>query len=523
MFSVFLPPSTSIRFVHLSIARLINAAMISKIFLVVLLAFSYTNAQSAFTPTPTWGSVSVCIEGKAIYIASGVPNGNNQSGVPQVFSINLTTSWPITAPPYTQLPNSLDGHVYPNILLPDGVTWAAIMNSTYYTYDLGSGTLTKKNPVATYNLKALSAARDPTTGDLVIPSGYVTAQGINATMRFSPTTEALSDLPRFTDVDAHQFYAVVASESAKAIFYFGGLIANDVFATFAKLDYGGSAWTIIAAKGVGPSPRAVTCMVAAYGGTKLVVFGGEGPGKVVLGDIYIYDVATSTWTPGPDAGTSRARAGHVCAVSGDNLVIFGGYINFSRAPVAETTLVFNLKSNTWSDSFVSSGPIPSPPSPGSFGGSGAVSGSGSGSESGPKIGAIAGGVGAVLLVIMGIIFWVRHKKRPRMDEEQQMDMSLLASRTSLNDPQQFSDNTTAESKLAQELLDLESKQYLQLRSPHTNPDSVVSRPEAVARRRGPQVTQERAVDNKQQGFMPTSGPRSPQMLRSPSRENSMHR
>ncbi|KAG0097976.1 hypothetical protein BGZ93_001503 [Podila epicladia] len=433
-------------------------------------------AQSTFTPQSTWGSTSVYIEGKAFYVQSGRPNGV-KTWLTQAFFISLNTTWAVASPAYTPMPNGLDGHIYANTLLPDGVTWAAIRNSTYYTYNLSS--------------------------DLVIPAAYRPAPDANATMRFAPTTaQIVTPLPRFADVDGHQYYALAASNSAKAIFYFGGLIVDDVFDTFARLDYGGSAWSLVAAQGQAPSARAVTCMVAAYGGTKLVLVGGEGAGKVVLSDIYIYDVATNTWTRGPDGGASRARAGHACAASGDNIVVYGGYININRAPVPELTSVFSLKTNTWQQAFVPSGPIPTPPGSGS-GGSGSGSGSGGGSEGGsgngtssttdptggrsgdgPSIGAIAGGVGATLLVIVVILFWVRHRKRSK-EEVGVLEKGQPTGRQ--NDPQLYPENNTpteksADMDLVLQLIERESRQYdetVVVRSPHTMPDPAVGRPEAV--------------------------------------------
>ncbi|KAG0034637.1 hypothetical protein BGZ82_005653 [Podila clonocystis] len=129
-------------------------------------------AQSKFTPQPTWGSESVYIEGTAFYIQSGRPNGN-QTWVTQAFSISFHATWAVNSPAYAPMPNRIDGHVYANTLLPDGVTWVAIRNSTYYTYNLSTGTLTQHAVVNSSNdAQALAAVSDPTTGELIIPAAY---------------------------------------------------------------------------------------------------------------------------------------------------------------------------------------------------------------------------------------------------------------------------------------------------------------------------------------------------------------
>lgn len=467
-------------------------------------------AQSSFTPQSTWGSASVYIEGRAFYIQSGRPNGI-QTWVTQAFSISLATAWNVTAPAFTQMKNGLDGHVYANALLLDGVTWAAIRNNTYFTYNLNRQELTKKGPVTNYNgNQSLAAVRDPSTGDLIIPAAALPVPNGNTTMRFNPTTAMQTTLPRFADVDGHQYYTIAASDSAKAIFYFGGLILNEVYPTFAKLEYGSSAWSMVSVIGsVAPPARAVSCMVAAYGGTKMILIGGEGANKTVLSDVYIFDVATSTWTKGADGGATRQRAGHNCAVSGDNVVVYGGYSNVSgRLPVPELVSVYSLTWNVWQQSFLPSGPIPTAPD------------SDSGSSGKSNIGAIAGGAGGAIAVILiaVVVFWIRRKKRSKDEAEGKDAFHLTQSSipkqppgfTSGN-PQLYRDNTVLrDGKLAQQLLDSEDQQYkptaVAEKSPQTKNTPGVGQPEW-----GDQRLKQDIMDIVTTMKDPTQGARSPQV------------
>ncbi|GJJ70730.1 hypothetical protein EMPS_03080 [Entomortierella parvispora] len=463
-------------------ARIISTILLCLIFLHVALA------QTSFTPQSTWGSASIYIEGRAFYIQSGRPNGL-QTWVTQTFSISLATAWNVTAPAFTQLKNGLDGHVYPSALLLDGVTWGAIRNNTYFTYNLNRQELTKKNPVANFNgVQALAAARDPSTGELVIPAAALPTLNGNATMRFGPTTETQSTQPRFTDVDGHQYYTIVASDSAQAMFYFGGLIVNEVFATFAKLDYGSPAWAAVTVSGsVTPPARAVSCLVAAYGGTKLILMGGEGANKTVLSDIYVFDVATSTWTKGPDGGVTRQRAGHTCAVSGDNLVFYGGYSSVSgRLPVPELVSVYSLTASAWQQAFVPAGPIPSPiSSPGP-----SLPDSGSGSPGKSKVGAIAGGSGGAVAVILiaALVFWTRRRKRSQAGKEEEVIHLAQTPSSTLpgsphNNPQLYRGNSvmSVNGKLAQRLLSNEDQQYAPIvpEKAAQAKDSAVGHPESM--------------------------------------------
>ncbi|KAG0063962.1 hypothetical protein BGZ93_003440, partial [Podila epicladia] len=93
-------------------------------------------AQSTFSPQPTWGSASTYIEGQAFYIQSGRLNGL-ETTTTQTYSISLNTSWNITAPAYTALPNGLDGYLYANVLL-DNTYWGAFRDDSFYYYNLTS-------------------------------------------------------------------------------------------------------------------------------------------------------------------------------------------------------------------------------------------------------------------------------------------------------------------------------------------------------------------------------------------------
>ncbi|KAG0037530.1 hypothetical protein BGZ82_002349 [Podila clonocystis] len=386
------------------------------------------HSQPSYVPVTTWGSASVYIDGKAFYIQSGrltAPQGYSR----QVFSIDLTTAWSVGSPAYTQMPDGLDSHVFPNALMQDGKTWFALRNNSLFTYDLTTGVLKQGPLIPTYTgTHALAASRDPVTGEMVIPGGYYSSQQLNTTLRLSPERLTVSSVPAFTELDNRRYYAMAASESARAVFSFGGLIGLNVMASFVRLDSGATSWRS-AATASDPSPRALACLASAYGGNKLVLFGGETQLDELLGDIYIFDVASSTWARGAEGGLSRARAGHVCAVSGDMFLTWGGFRNVSsRAPVQETMSVYNMKTNSWVDRYTPSvvGPAPGSGSDAgndnSTGSPGVGSGTGdspppppdsntkSGSGQGSNVAAIAGGAGVAVAVLLGALILIFRRR-----------------------------------------------------------------------------------------------------------------
>lgn len=389
------------------------------------------HSQSPFMPLTTWGSTSIYIEGKAFYVQAGCINGP-QGWSPQVFSIDLTTSWSIASPAYTCMPDGLpDSHVFPNALMRDGKTWFIFKNNSLFTYNLTTGILKQGAVIVTYTgTHALSATCDPITGKMVIPGGFYSSLLQNIMMQFSLEHLMSTSVPAFSEIDNRRYVTMAASESAKAVFSFGGLVGGNVMSSFVRLDSGAASWRS-AVMMSDPSPRVLTCLVSVYGGSKLVVFGSETQLDEVLGDIYIFDIALSTWTQGVDGGPNRAHAGHVCAVSGDMFLSWGGYRNVStRAAVPETLSVYNIKTNNWVDCYT--------PSLGTGTGSGSVSGGngnntggGSGSGIDPETGhdlaippdsntksssgssmnvAVIAGCAGAMVVLLGAMFLIFHHR-----------------------------------------------------------------------------------------------------------------
>lgn len=86
-------------------------------------------------------------------------------------------------------------------------------------------------------------------------------------------------------------------------------------------------WSNITTTGPSPGPSVNHCMVSAYSGTKLVVFGGYGTGnssKSGVGSIHILDLTSMVWTAGTPADRSQNRGNPACVVVGDSFLAWGG-------------------------------------------------------------------------------------------------------------------------------------------------------------------------------------------------------
>jgi len=164
-----------------------------------------------------------------------------------------------------------------------------------------------------------------------------------------------------------------------------------------------------------PPGRHGHCLVEAYNGTKMVLFGGVGKNNTALADIYILDMKTLTWTAGKSGQSFVGRACGACAVTNDMFVAWGGGIPTatSYAVIAsDQTVVYNLKMGNWQSSY-SPSPVSSPPpqpSPTNSDGSS----SSSSSPSGALIGGIVGGL-AVVGAIVGFFFYRRRRRNHQKD------------------------------------------------------------------------------------------------------------
>jgi len=416
-----------------SISRFAELLLLLPIAFIVLAYFTeFVHAQS-FSPVSTGDSASVFVEGKAFYIQGGFTQQNTTN---QTFSISLRYSWNTLNPIYTKLPEGPYNSESPSTLLKDGLTWFAISNRNFVNYNISDGKLTNRGPASAYsNFFGQSAIFDRTLGEVIIPNGW--AQSLLAvTMYINPGNLSIR-AGGVSGVSGLARYSLAWSESTQKAFLFGGAAPANALSglLYQRNSSAFGNWnpintTLSGALG-GPSPREAACMVPAFNGTKLIVFGGSGPTGIIvwnvaLSDIFIYDVAKAEWTKGADAGSTRARAAHACAVSGDALIVWGGYSNMDvKGPAVEMVAIYNITANEWVDKFISPNgePVPtsiSKPSPTGTPGPGSDVGispepTPRSSGSGGNIGAIIGGVAGAVVVLsgLGFVVWRRDSLKKR--------------------------------------------------------------------------------------------------------------
>ncbi|KAG0355972.1 hypothetical protein BGX24_006510, partial [Mortierella sp. AD032] len=143
----------------------------------------------------------------------------------------------------------------------------------------------------------------------------------------------------------------------------------------------------------------------------MILFGGV-ENDSYLDDIYILDIESLQWTKGTPGGPAVARKRASCAVTNDLFVAWGGASVFPGPgvlPVSQNiTIVYNLKTNQWQDTYSPDPYVPLTPPPAITSPSNSGAGTGSGSNptdtsAGADSGTTSGTEFSIRLIIGGAV------------------------------------------------------------------------------------------------------------------------
>ncbi|KAI1295754.1 hypothetical protein EDD11_007840 [Mortierella claussenii] len=154
--------------------------------------------------------------------------------------------------------------------------------------------------------------------------------------------------------DPFNFMSTVWSHEAKALYMYEWNAQPQPGPEHAlmKYDIASRTWTVVSVTGDLPPNRAAPCMVPAYGGKKLILVGGQTyavNGSLSRSDTYLFDTTTSVWQK--VASAPRGYSSSTCAVSGDMLIVFGGY-SYDMVQNKDGPAVYNMATNTWGTHYV---------------------------------------------------------------------------------------------------------------------------------------------------------------------------
>ncbi|KAF9109221.1 hypothetical protein BGX27_007860 [Mortierella sp. AM989] len=350
---------------------------------------------AAQAPVPVIAMAYATIAEKTFYVQGGVPNGGRGASN-QLFSLDLTQpQWAATSPPWKALNTQKVPADYHHSLVvsldqQSLIFWGSNKTGTS-VYNIASGAVTKRSlPIpGLTEWGPMRAVADPGSGLVYIPAGF----NDGSLVEYNPTTGNIRLFPMQAGLDSIAGYSAVWSTHRKSLLLYGGATTpgGDVWNTQLYEFFPGSlAWRSLNTIGTSPGTVSGHCMVPVYDGTKIVVFGGKNEANQFSG-IYILDTQSLTWTKGKDIAPSQNRALMACTAAGDNFISWGGFADNETEPLG-TPVIYNIKSDQWTDQFVLATPSNPATSTAAIGG------------------AIAGAVaGTIIVAAIGFIGFRRHK------------------------------------------------------------------------------------------------------------------
>ncbi|KAG0285517.1 hypothetical protein BGZ96_010256 [Linnemannia gamsii] len=427
--------------------------------LYALVALFALLCPSAGAPAPVHSMAYATVDEKTLYIQGGDP-GQDGNLSNQFYSLDLTQSnWDISNPPWSTLATgaaNIGALATANhfMTVVDGgqslMVWSSLIS--------GSNSISSESQIVKYSISRLtwltrqssdlgsnystvprfakSGATDPATNFVYIPSVFQNDTGMtvyNATSTSSFQNSAKSapmptPLVRGGVLTGH---STVWSDYRNRMLVYGGRyevpgsgptapspptsVLTDQFVEYNPTL---QTWAHVETKGKSPGNRTRHCMVPAYGGRKMVVFGGSTGSNadiVPQGDIYVLDLSSMTWSQGISASSTNFRAAMACSVAGNNFLAWGGT---NSLITLNSTIVYNFRINQWTDRF-------------------SLDASSSGASSDTSImGDIIGGSAAAVLfisILIGYVIYRRRKQRSLQNQVTRQDYELQAQDWSKHD------------------------------------------------------------------------------------------
>ncbi|KAG0295823.1 hypothetical protein BGZ96_010941 [Linnemannia gamsii] len=194
------------------------------------------------------------------------------------------------------------------------------------------------------------AVADPINNSVHVVNGWQADSNSNNpvnTMRYDEGTGQI--FPAGNSVPMSGGYAAVRSTKRCSILVHGGFTTGKAAKQRVLYEYIPitEQYIPITDKGDIPPPRYGHCIVEAYGGSKIILFGGVTDLNPTSADIYSFDVATLTWTQGQTGDSTVGRTYAACAVTNDMFVAWGGAPQLHNifSVVSTPTVVYNLKTD----------------------------------------------------------------------------------------------------------------------------------------------------------------------------------
>ncbi|KAF9125213.1 hypothetical protein BGW39_007558 [Mortierella sp. 14UC] len=285
-------------------------------------------------------------------------------GIPQFISLDLAIPWSTASPAWTKLANGPTQDIFPAVFSADEQTMFTFHikgTNSPWLYNVQNNTWQESTAkFQNAALNGLGAVADPRTGLVYLAGGFEGASYDAPYLKYMDIFDSVTqtihtvDMPDPAEVfPVRLFYANVWSKHLNSIIYWGGVnkfgeaVHSSVQNGVTELATDTMTWSTMATIRTAPEARDGHCMTANEDGTKVVIVGGQLRNGSVVGDLWVLDVPTATWSQGL-SGPIRASA--VCTIAGHQVIIWGGR-NSSTMNAPSEMLIYNLKSSTYTKQY----------------------------------------------------------------------------------------------------------------------------------------------------------------------------
>ncbi|KAG0350472.1 hypothetical protein BG005_010021 [Podila minutissima] len=365
--------------------------------------------DTAVTPlptTPSLGGMAYGLDKRMLYIQGGNQSDNTVSR--ELYRLDLSVRWNILRPAWTTLPNN-------NHMNVSGVSGGFLSSGAFvvhsnnplgvFSYDISNGNWIKRSEDfgPSKGGPQVATATDNRTyflSDDFVVDPHSTPQDISS---YEPLSAGL---------------AVAWSSKLKKVVTVVTTKNKLMDARTLDLTAPSKNWTTLNASG-DLLPRLSHCLVPVENDPNTFLLYGGKIGDLPTDELWSLNIDTGRWNKLPSSG--KERHSMACAVSGETLVVWGGYNG--EVLVDSTPLLYNLATNNWNDTEFVPTPIETANPP--------VSATPANiPDSGPNVAAIVGGVagGVVLIALVGFFLYKR-RARGRGNKSAGLSRSAMASKS----------------------------------------------------------------------------------------------
>ncbi|KAF9972147.1 hypothetical protein BGZ73_004779 [Actinomortierella ambigua] len=393
---------------------------------------------------PAFLSMASATGKDAIYYHGGQLNALQTTFTNELWALDITASWPISEPAWTNLTVAGGPHVaeHSAILSKDFsslmVTNPAGDSSPFlYIYNIKSKSWSNAPAPAPQaaqwaTRKDVYFVTDTDSGNAWMIGGIQTGnQATNSVDKFDPSSGQWSanTIPAAASTQLDPYSTGTAHYYNGKVYIFGGFdspAGSRGYQSFQKLPYVdvskdppvvGAQFTLDAV----PPPRQDHCSVMTAS-DKVIIYGGyDANTKATLNDTWILDLVTWKWRQVTPLVHRPPRRQHVCNIVGANMIVFGG-AGPGTTGYPSDIQVYDVMQSTWVSSYApkqDTTPKTQAPNSGAGGSSGGIS-------TGAIVGIVVG-VLVVIFIIFSIVFFKRRQRRIEIREAELEKEAYLAS------------------------------------------------------------------------------------------------